>query len=138
MHRDSMGRGHWIAAIAGAALIIACVLPWYTAGGGTEGLPALAERAFNGPGAVCFAVGLALIALVVLPYAARRRLAIDHWAAYLALTLVATAGWVAQLVTYLGRDLSGLRPDRAPGIFLVAIALVALYRAVFEIRSERD
>ena len=138
MNRRAMGRGAWIAGIAAALLVVACVLPWYTAGGGTPGIPPVVLRAFDGPGVAAFVAGLATIALVVLPFAAGDQpISIDHWISYLVLAILGTAGWVIQLMGYLGRDLSGLRPDRASGTWLAAFALIALFRAVVEVRAAR-
>jgi len=143
IHRRSLGRGRWVAGIASVALLLGCVLPWYTAGGGT-GIPAINGNAFEGPGIICFLVSLATLALIALPYAAGEvPVSIDRWQSYALLAavgLVAFAIRVVQLVTSPAGP-AAMTPDRAPGLWISGVALLALAWAAFEIftvrRSER-
>jgi hypothetical protein len=143
IHRRSLGRGRWVAGIASVALLLGCVLPWYTAGGGT-GIPAISGNAFEGPGIICFLVSLATLALIALPYAAGEvPVSIDRWQSYALLAavgLVAFAIRVVQLVTSPAGP-AAMTPDRAPGLWISGVALLALAWAAFEIftvrRSER-
>jgi hypothetical protein len=138
-HRRSLGRGRWVAGIAGVALLVGCVLPWYTAGGGT-GIPAISGNAFEGPGIVCFLVSLATLALITLPYAAGDvPVAIDRWQSYGVLAvvgLVAFAIRVVQLVTSPAGP-AAMTPDKAPGLWISGVALVALAWAAFELFTVR-
>jgi hypothetical protein len=138
-HRRSLGRGRWVAGIAAVALLIGCVLPWYTAGGGT-GIPAISGNAFEGPGIVCFLVSLATLALIALPYAAGDvPVSVDRWQSYAVLAtvgLVAFAIRVVQLVTSPAGPAS-MTPDRAPGLWISGIALLALAWAAFDLFTGR-
>ena len=133
MYRHPLGRGRRIAAASAVVLLIGCVLPWYTAGGRVGGLPPVTGNAFESSGILVFLVALATLALVTLPYAAGDRpVSIDRWPPYLVLLLVALIGVLLRTFDLWGRSVLGL-PDRSPGLWLVAIGLVLLARATFEI-----
>ncbi len=139
MHRRSLGRGRWVAGIASIALLVGCVLPWYTAGGGT-GIPAISGNAFEGPGIVCFLVALATLALIALPYAAGDvPVSIDRWQSYAVLAAVGLAAFgvrVVQLVTSPAGP-GALTPDRALGLWISGLSLVALAWAAFDLFTVR-
>lgn len=136
MHRRPLGRGRTLAAIASVLLLVACLLPWYSVGGGA-GLPLIEERAFDGSGILAFLAALLVLALMALPYASvGRPVAIDAWPAYLLLLIVALLGVVAWPIQYLGVDPAGLVPTRAPGYWIAVVGVLVLARAVFEIHRE--
>jgi hypothetical protein len=139
IHRRSLGRGRWVAGIAAVALLVGCILPWYTAGGGT-GIPAISGNAFEGPGIVCFLVSLATLALIALPYAAGDSpVSVDRWQSYALLAvvgLVAFAIRVVQLVTSASGP-AAMTPDKAPGLWISGVALIALAWAAFDIFTAR-
>jgi hypothetical protein len=137
MHRRPMGRARRAAGLAAVILIVACFLPWY----GTSsdaGLPPISGNAFFGAGVVVFFVGLAVIALLAWPYAAGDTpVALDRPLSFLILTVV---GWLAlalRTVDLATQNIEVLFPTRAFGLYLAAIALVILSRAVYDMRSER-
>jgi hypothetical protein len=138
-HRRSLGRGRWVAGIASVALLIGCVLPWYTAGGGT-GIPAISGNAFEGPGIICFLVALATLALITLPYAAGDvPVAVERWESYAVLSaagLVAYVVRLAQLVTSPAGP-AAMTPDRALGLWISGVSLVALAWAAFDMFTAR-
>ena len=85
----------FVPALAGLAIVVGCVLPWWTVGG-TTGIPAVSGNGLDGSGIVVFLVGIATLALVALPYAAGDRpLGVDRW---LSFALLAAAGWLAFVV----------------------------------------
>ncbi len=128
-----------MAAIASLVLLVACVLPWYTAGGGS-GIPAVTGNAFEGAGIVVFLVSLATLALIALPYAAGDvPIGIDGWRSF---AVLAALGLVAYVVRLFGlvtgpAGPGSLTPDRAPGLWLAGIALIALSWAAFDIFTVR-
>ena len=129
-----MGRGRWLAAISAIIILVGCVLPWYTVGDANGGLPPAQGNAFEASGIVVFLVALATLALVALPYAmGDRPLGADRWPLYLLLMLAGLAALLLRLVDLLGRDVPGLLPDRAPGLWLVGLGLVLFARATYEI-----
>jgi len=133
MYRYPLGRGRWLAAAAAIVLLVGCVLPWYTAGGQAGGLPPVTGNAFESSGIVVFLVALATLALVTLPYAAGDRpVSVDRWPPYLILLVVGLIATLLRAWDLWSRQVLGL-PDRSPGIWLVALGLIILARATFEI-----
>lgn len=137
MHRRPLGRGRVLALVAAVIMLVACLLPWYAIGGDAD-LPALEQRAFDGPGILVFLAGLLVIALVALPYAmGDRPVAVDSWPVYLLLLALAVAG--IALWPLLGGRLeftSGLLPTAAPGFWLAILGAIVLARAVFEMQQD--
>jgi hypothetical protein len=139
VHRRPLGRGRLLAAIGALIVLVGCVLPWYSIGGAlSTGLPAETRNAFSDKGIVVFICALVVLALVSLPYAAGDKpVALDRTLSYGLVLAVALGGFVWQTVSYVLNDPAGLRPDLAPGSWLVAIGLVVLARATYEISAER-
>lgn len=137
MHRRPLGAGRRLAALAALIIIVACFLPWWQSSGDL-GLTPIGSNAFDGAGALVFYAALAIIALLALPYAAGDvPVAIDRPLSFMIVTIVA---WLALLIHTLGialRDVEALLPQRAYGLWLAALGLVILSRAVYEIGRER-
>ena len=139
IHRRSLGRGRGVAGVASIALLVGCVLPWYTAGGGT-GIPAISGNAFEGPGIVCFLVALATLALITLPYAAGDvPVAVDRWQSYAVLSAAGLVGFAVRLVQLVTSPAgpAALTPDRALGLWISGLSLLALAWAAFDIFTVR-
>jgi hypothetical protein len=126
MHRRPLGRGRRLALAGAAILIVACLLPWFSAG---------ELRAFDGSGILVFLAGLLTLALASLPYAAGRSVAIDAWPAYVIITGMAVVGVVLWPLDYLSFP-AGLTPDHAPGLWVAGLGVLVLARAAFEIWRE--
>jgi len=136
MHRRELGRGRIVAALGAIVILVGCVplLAWYRLGG-EQGLPPITYSAFDGTGLLTFLAALATLALVTLPYASDRPVAIDRAIAYALLALLAFAGialWLPQVFA----DLSGLLPDRAPGWWVALVGAIVLARGAYEIALE--
>lgn len=141
MHRRPLGRGRTLAAIAAPLIVIGCVLPWWRVGG-TPGITERAGNGFEGSGILVFLVGTVALALVALPYAAGDRpLALDRWLSFAALAI---AGWIGLGWQVLQLALIGAFQfddpsevlTNGPGVWLAAIGLIVLSRAVYEMASE--
>ena len=140
MHRRPVRRTRLLAALGALAVVVGCFLPWWTRRA-PEGLPPLSGTAFEGMGIVVFAIAIATLALVTLPYASERPIRADRWASY---ALLAAAGWLA--LGYRIVDLASLRAfsfnepadflTAIPGLWLVVIGLAMLTRAVYEMLQE--
>jgi hypothetical protein len=138
VHRRPLGRGRLLAAIGAIVVLVGCVLPWFTATGGTSGLTAVSTNALTDKGIVVFICALLILALVSLPYAAGDKpLAIDRALSYVIVIVVAVGAYLWRTIEFIRIDLAGLRPDLAPGIWVTGIGLVILARAAYEISSER-
>jgi hypothetical protein len=137
MHRRPLGNGRRLAALAAFIIIIACFLPWWQTS--TElGLPPRSGNAFEGSGVIVFFVGLAIIALLALPYAAGDvPVGLDRSLSFLILTVV---GWLAlaiRLVDLAVTNIEAVFPQRAYGLWIAAVGLILLSRAVYDIGRER-
>ncbi len=137
MHRRPLGRARRLAGVAAILIVVACLLPWF--GTPTDsGLPPISGNAFSGSGVIVFFVGLAVIALLALPYAAGDTpVAIDRPLSFLILTVI---GWLA--LVFRAFDLATtnaevLLPTRAFGLWLAVIGLALLSRAVYDMTREQ-
>jgi hypothetical protein len=140
MHRRPVRRSRLLAAIGALVVVVGCFLPWWTRVA-PEGLPALSGTAFEGMGIVVFAVAIATLALVTLPYASERPIRADRWPSY---ALLAAVGWLA--LAYRIVDLGSLRAfsfnqpadvvTSIPGLWLVVIGLAMVTRAAYEMLQE--
>jgi predicted membrane channel-forming protein YqfA (hemolysin III family) len=126
-----------LAALAAIVILVGCFLPWWQVGGG-ESLPVMSENAFSGSGIVVVLAALGTIALVTLPYATDRPVGLDRALSYLILVAL---GWIGLVIRFAGLatvNVGAILPDRAPGIWLAALGLVVLSRAVYEIAREPE
>jgi hypothetical protein len=137
IHRRPLGRARRLAGLAAILIVVACLLPWY----GTSsdaGLPPISGNAFSGSGVIVFFVGLAVIALLALPYAAGETpMPLDRPLSFLILTVI---GWLAlafRVVDLATANAEVLFPTRAYGLWLAAIGLALLSRAVYDMTRER-
>ena len=137
MHRRPLGAGRRLAALASLVILIACVLPWW----GTSsdlGLPARSGNAFDGSGVIVFFVALAIIALLALPYAAGDvPVGLDRTISFLIILVVGWLAFAIRLVDLAATNAEALFPQRAYGLYLAALGLVILSRAVYDISRER-
>jgi hypothetical protein len=138
MHRRPLGRGRRLAAVSAVLLLIGSLLPWWTVGG-ADGLPPMSGNAFEASGILVFLAALATLALVTLPFASERPIAVDRWLAYFIVLGLALIGYVLRVFGLISEGpIGSLRPDRAPGLYIVAIGLAGLARAAFEINQEPE
>jgi hypothetical protein len=136
MHRRPLGRGRLLAVVSALVMLVGCVLPWYTVGGGAE-LPARQFNAFGGSGILVFLAALASIALVALPYAAGDRpVNADRWLAYLLFAVAAWVGLAIWPLDLIGVFAPGLLPDRAPGFWVSILGAIGLTRAAYDVAHE--
>jgi hypothetical protein len=137
MHRRPLGAGRRLAGLAAIVIVAACFLPWWQTS--TDlGLPPRSGNAFDGSGVLVFFVALAIIALLALPYAAGDvPVGLDRPLSFLILTVV---GWLALAVRVVDLALANLDavfPQRAYGLWIAALGLILLSRAVYDITRER-
>jgi hypothetical protein len=135
MHRRPLGRGRRLAAFAALIIVIGCFLPWWQFGG-DAGLPLRSGNAFEGAGILVFFAALATIALVTLPYATDRPVAIDRGLSYVAIVAVGWIGLALRAFDLFQVGALGL-PTTSPGLWLAALGLIVLTRAAYEITGER-
>jgi hypothetical protein len=131
----ALGRGRLIVAIGATLLLVGSVPAWWTVGGTVT--PVLSGNAFDGAGIVVFLSAVAMLALVVLPYATREGDSrLDRPWSYVLLAGVAAAIFGLRVMQIEGFGGLGL-PDRAPGLWITGAALLVVAWGVVEILGER-
>jgi hypothetical protein len=137
MHRRPLGGARRLAGLAAVVIALACLLPWF--GTSNEaGLPPISGNAFSGSGIIVFFVALAVIALLALPYAAGDvPISIDRPLSYLILVVVGWLALVFRVVDLATANVEVLFPTRAYGLWLAALGLIVLSRAVYDMTRER-
>jgi hypothetical protein len=141
MHRRPLGRGRTLAALSAPLMVVGCVLSWWQVGG-SPGIPVESGNGLAGSAIVVFLVGVATLALVALPYAAGDRpVALDRW---LTFAILAAAGWIGLAWRVADLTLIGAFQFRepahvftnGPGVWVAALGLLVLSRAVYEMAGE--
>jgi hypothetical protein len=141
LHRRPLGRGRWMATLAGVLMVVGSVLPWWQVGG-TPGITAESGNGLAGSGILVFLVGIATLALVALPYAAGDRpLGVDRW---LTFAILAASGWIGLAWRVVDLWLAGAFQfdtpaevvTNGPGLWLAAMGLALLSRAAYVMTRE--
>jgi hypothetical protein len=135
--RRSLGRGRLIV-IVGALVVLAGSLPaWWTVGGTVTELHSGNAFDFPSSGIVVFLAALAMLFVVVLPYATRDgKAGLDRPIVYAGLLLLALATFGYRL--YQIYEFGGLGlPDRAPGLWITGSGLLLLCWSLVELAAER-
>jgi len=135
MTRRALGRGRKLIAL-GSLLVLAGMLPawWHLA---RTNAVALSGNGLESAGVVIFLCALALLALLVLPYATRDGdSALDRPASYVVLSLVAIAAFLFRVYEISGFAALELPPG-APGLWLTGVGLVVVAWGVADILTER-
>ncbi len=127
MHSRSMGGGRRLALVGAVVVLVGCLLPWYSVGGGEGELTQVVIMAFQRPeGVATILAGLATLALIALPYAMHPRpVALDRGLAFGILALVALVSLVLFVVEVLPMP-QGLLPTGAYGFWISAVGAVML------------
>jgi hypothetical protein len=135
MTRRALGRGRRLIAL-GSLLVLAGMLPawWHLA---RTNATALSGNGLESAGIVIFLCALALLALLVLPYATRDGdSALARPASYVVLSLVAIAAFLFRV-----HEISGFAalelPLGAPGLWLTGLGLMVVVWGVADILTER-
>jgi hypothetical protein len=132
-----MGGGRRLALVGAVVMIVGCLLPWYTVGGGAGELPAVTYMAWQRPqGIAVLLSGLATLALLALPYAmGPRPVAVDRGLAFAVPAVIAILALAAWIVEVLPAP-AGLLPTGAYGFWISVVGAIMLGRAAFGISRE--
>jgi hypothetical protein len=135
VNRRALGRGRLIVAIGATLVLVGSFPPWWTVGGTVT--PTFSGNAFDGVGILAFLGAVAMLALVVLPYATREGDSrLDRPWSYVLLCAMAIAGVALRVMEIREFDGLGL-PDRSPGLWTTGVALLVIVWGVAEILGER-
>jgi hypothetical protein len=134
--RRGLGRGRSLIAIGAVMTILSMPLAWLKVGGVV--LSAETASGFEGAGVLVFVACVAMLALIVLPYATRhRRTSLDRRISYLACWSLAMAGMVSTVARLLGTEGSRLTPAEAPGLWLAVAGMAVVTWGLLELLAER-
>ena len=138
MHHTTATRAHWLIAIGAIVIVGSNFLQWWQIGGGPGELPArtglgIAQgRVFM----MMFLPAVATVLLLTLPYAADKRIGIDHPLSYLGLFALLLAGYAWNLVDQVQRQLVPWPPLYGIGFWIAGVGLVLFARGVWEVFEE--
>jgi hypothetical protein len=141
MHRRPLGRGRRLAALAGLAIVVGCILPWWKVGG-TPGITAVSGNGLDGSGILVFLCGIVTLALIALPYAAGDRpLGLDRPLSFAMLAVVGWLAFVARIVVLIGNGAFQFTEPaqvftNCVGLWLTGVGLVMLARAAYTMSRE--
>jgi hypothetical protein len=135
MNRRALGRGRLLIAI-GALVSLAGMIPsWWKLP--RTNAAALSGNGLEGAGIIIFLAALALLAVVVLPYATRDGdSALDRPASYILLALMAVGAFLFRIFE-ISRFASLGLPTDAPGMWLSGFGLVIVVWGVADVLVER-
>lgn len=137
MKPRGIGRGRLVIAAGALVIVVGCFLPWWSVGGTVTDLHT--GNAFDTIlGMVVFAAALAMLAVMVLPYASRSSYSpLDRRFVYVLLLVVATVAFAVRLVQINAPDFAGLGPVQAiPGAWITGAGLGLLLVGVIELLGE--
>ena len=97
--RRGLGTGRLVVGVGSALAVVGAFLPWTYFGGAQFGLPFQTRNAFDGAGVLMFIAATALLALLILPYAAASgRSSLDRWVSFVILGALMVVGTLLQLL----------------------------------------
>ena len=135
MNRRALGRGRLLVVIGALAALAGMYPSWWTLP--RTNASSLSGNGLEGAGIIIFLAVLALIAVVVLPYATRDGdSALDRPAAYVLLTLMAVGAFLFRIFEISGFTSLGL-PTEAPGLWLSGLGLAIDVWGVADLLTER-
>jgi hypothetical protein len=132
-----IGRGRLVIAAGALLIAIGCFLPWWSVGGTVTELHS--GNAFDSVvGMLVFASALAMLAVMVVPYASRDRYSpLDRFSVYLLLFVVCTASFAARMYQISLPNFAGLGlPQAIPGAWISGAGLVVVLFGLFELLNE--
>jgi hypothetical protein len=135
MNRRALGRGRLLVVIGAVATLAGMYPSWWTLP--RTGRDALSGNGLEGAGIIIFLAVLALIAVVVLPYATRDGdSALDRPASYVLLALMAVGAFLFRIFEISRFTSLGL-PTEAPGLWLSGFGLILVVWGIADLLTER-
>jgi len=132
-----IGRGRVVVAIGALLMAVGCFLPWWSVGGTVT--EKHSGNAFDSVlGTLVFASALAMLAVIVLPYASRdRHSPLDRLSAYVLLFVIAAASFGTRMYQISLPNFAGLGlPQTIPGAWITGAGLVVVLFGLVELLNE--
>jgi hypothetical protein len=135
MNRRALGRGRLLVVIGALVALAGMVPAWWKLA--QTGRDPLTGNGLEGAGIIIFLGLLALIAVVVLPYATRDgESALDRPGSYVLLALMAVGAYLFRIFE-ISRFASLALPTEAPGLWLAGLGLLIVVWGVADLLTER-
>ena len=135
MTRRALGRGRFLVVVGSLTALVGMVAPWWVVE--RTGQAALSGNGFEGAGLLVFLAALALLFVVVLPFASRDgESPLDRAPMYIVLALVAVAAYLWRV--YEIYQFGGIVPTQTIGLWITGAGLVILVWGVGDILTERS
>jgi hypothetical protein len=133
--RRTLGRGRLLIALGAVVAVIGALPPWWTVGGTVT--PQATGNGFEGSGIIVFVAAVAMLALIVLPFASRAgESRLDRPLSYTLLGGMAIGAFLLRVYEIYGEERLGL-PDRALGLWLTGGGMALVAWGVAELLAER-
>jgi len=132
-----IGRGRLVIAAGALVSAIGCFLPWWSVGGTVT--PLHTGNAFDSIlGMLVFASALAMVAVMVIPYATRDRYSpLDRFSVYLLLLVIAATAFATRMYQISLPNFAGLGlPQSIPGAWITGAGLVVVLFGLLEVFNE--
>ena len=135
--RRGLGTGRLLVGVGSALAIVGAFLPW-TYAGAEAGIAVRTANAFDGAGVLMFIAAVALLALLILPYAtASGRSNLDRWVSFVILGGLMVVGTLLQLVQLYGSGTLKLLPlTDVLGLWLGIVGTLLVAWGVADIVSQ--
>jgi hypothetical protein len=134
MTRRALGRGRFLVVVGSLTALVGMVPPWWVVE--RTGQAALSGNGFEGAGLLVFLAALALLFVVVLPFASRDgESPLDRAPMYIVLALVAVAAYLWRV--YEIYQFAGIVPTQTIGLWITGAGLIILVWGVGDILSEK-
>jgi len=133
--RRAFGRGRFLVVVGSLIALVGMVPAWWVIE--RTGLPSLTGNGFEGAGLVVFLVCLALLAVIVLPFASRDGdSSLDRGPVYLILWIVAVAAYAWRVYEIV--QFGGLVPAESIGLWITGGGLLITAWGIGDIFTERS
>ena len=137
MKPRGIGRGRLVIAAGALVSAIGCFLPWWSVGGTVT--PLHTGHALDSIlGMLVFASALAMVAVMVIPYATRDRYSpLDRFSVYLLLLVIAATAFATRMYQISLPNFAGLGlPQSIPGAWITGAGLVVVLFGLLEVFNE--
>ena len=135
MNRRALGRGRLLVVVGSITALVGMVPPWWVVE--RTGQAPLSGNGFDGAGLIVFLAALALLAIVVMPFASRDgESSFDRGPVYIVLALIAIGAflWRAYEIVQFG----GIVPAQTIGLWITGAGLLIVAWGVGDILTERS
>jgi hypothetical protein len=132
--RRALGRGRFLVIVGSLIALVGMVPAWWVIE--RTGSPSITGNGFEGAGLVVFLACLAMLAVIVLPFASRDGdSSLDRAPVYFILLLVAAAAYLYRIYEIV--QFGGLVPTQTIGLWMTGVGLLIIAWGVGDVWTEK-